>query len=139
MRKYGLGQNSTAIETTTPPVPTPTPTTNPTYAETIAAINSAAASSTHAATADLIASSINKPTALYNLAASLAAAYHGYKRNNDSIAWGLGWMFLPNLIELPLQLFVMVPNPVIMAISTLPLGIALTQGFAKPLNGIKKL
>ena len=26
-------------------------------------------------------------------AATLAAAYHGYKRNNDSIGWGIAWFF----------------------------------------------
>lgn len=31
---------------------------------------------------------------LASLAGGAAGAYHGYKRNGDSIGWGIGWFFL---------------------------------------------
>jgi len=43
---------------------------------------------------------------------SLFTAYHGYKRNNDSIGYGLAWWLT----------------------SGMGLGVALEQGYAKPLN-----
>ena len=43
---------------------------------------------------------------------SVGAAYHGYKRNNDSLGYALPWLFT----------------------GTSGLAVALTQGYAKPLN-----
>jgi len=71
---------------------------------------------------------------LYNLAVGLAGAYHGYKRNNDSILWGLGWLSLPTLIDIPVNYFANMSIPLNMAISTIPMSLAITQGFAKPLK-----
>lgn len=46
-----------------------------------------------------------------SLASSIANGYHGYKRNNDSLGYGLAWALT----------------------GTLGLGLALEQGYAKPL------
>ena len=55
---------------------------------------------------------------LGSLAGSLALGYHGYKRNHDSAAWGLGWWFLGGAF------------PIGTAIGAI---LALDQGFARPL------
>lgn len=43
-----------------------------------------------------------------------ACAYHGYKRNNESVGWAIGWFFFGG------------------ALPVLAFPIALGQGFAKP-------
>ena len=37
-------------------------------------------------------------------AATMASAYHGYKRNNGSIKWAVGWTLVPPVIAIPLML-----------------------------------
>lgn len=51
---------------------------------------------------------------MLSIASSAACAYHGYKRNNESIGWTLGWAFFGS------------------ALPILALPIALAQGFGKP-------
>ena len=51
---------------------------------------------------------------LGRIAGTVGGAYHGYKRNNDSIGWGIGWALLGNIFW-----------PV-----TIP--VSLAQGFGKP-------
>lgn len=51
---------------------------------------------------------------LGRLAGTVSGAYHGYKRNNESIGWGIGWALLGNIFW-----------PV-----TIP--VSLAQGFGKP-------
>lgn len=48
------------------------------------------------------------------VASSAACAYHGYKRNNGSVGWAIGWWLLGGLL------------PVVAPV------IAVAQGFAKP-------
>jgi hypothetical protein len=58
-----------------------------------------------------------RPSPLYSVLATLSAAasgYHGMKRNNGSVGWGVVWFFLGGFFP------VLVP------------GVALVQGFAKP-------
>lgn len=50
------------------------------------------------------------------LAQSIACAYHGYKRNNDSVGWAIGWWFFGGLFPIP----------------GVPVVWALAQGFADP-------
>jgi len=51
---------------------------------------------------------------LGRIGGTVSGAYHGYKRNNESIGWGIGWALLGNIFW-----------PV-----TIP--VSLAQGFGKP-------
>lgn len=55
------------------------------------------------------------------LASSMAGFYHGYKRNYNSVGWGIGWFFLSALFW-P----IMVP-------------LMIAEGFGKPKNEAKSL
>lgn len=44
------------------------------------------------------------PMRLARMLASAAQLYHGYKRNNGSIGWAIGWSLLPVFIGTPLML-----------------------------------
>lgn len=46
-----------------------------------------------------------------SMVGTAACVYHGYKRNNGSVGWAIGWFFVPVVIGVPL---------------------ALAQGFGKP-------
>lgn len=70
-----------------------------------------------------------------NFLAGAAQFYHGYKRNNDSVAWGAVWAvagaptaLLSYLVGLDSE------ESIFIASHAPPLGLAATQGFAKPLE-----
>lgn len=54
---------------------------------------------------------------LASIAGAATGAYHGYRRNHESLGWALGWAFLGSLVP----------------IVTIPVSIA--QGFGEPKRG----
>ena len=76
---------------------------------------------------------------LMNFAAGAAQFYHGYKRNGDSVAWGLLWSVsgLPPAI-LGYCLGFDSDEAIFLSSHVPPLGLAAKQGFAEPLPTTKE-
>lgn len=74
-----------------------------------------------------------------NFLAGAAQFYHGYKRNGDSIGWGLAWA-VSGAPTAALGYFLGLDSEegVFLSSHAPPLGVAAAQGFARPLERSKQ-